>query len=134
MKQHERSTCVHKKLPIETQSTNTATTPENFENTKVQTQHMQSEIEIPPFFKNVPLDLINAAMLQQKAHEERHGGMEDKILNILNENEILKKRLDFSKKIITLLQQRMNFESIAMPYYPPLEDLMRFQLENHQDN
>jgi len=121
---------------LDSQSTNTMTTPENLDVSKIQAQTQDSKIEIPPFLKNLPIDYLNIP--KQRPQEERQGVMEDKIMNILSENQVLKKRLELSQKIIGLLQQKIQYEPVAIPDYPPPElfpeSLMRFQFYNNPDN
>ena len=64
--------------------------------------------------------------------------IEGKIMNIINENEFLKRRLDLSQKIITLLQQNVHINPLQAPEFASpdflTENLMRYQYFNNPDN
>jgi uncharacterized C2H2 Zn-finger protein len=119
LKQHEKSACIHKKIKV-------------------------SRDEPDHGFANpVSLDLSNDMMMNEKEsmmhsarpkivewefkpqapvqkYEENSNHFDYKVRNILTENQLLKKRLEFSQKIITLLQQKND----PMPYLDSSADMM----------
>ena len=102
LKQHEKSACIHKKIKVregqETPYTNSSITHNN-----PMTVDKDTMLQLARPTKIVDWDFKPHVPIQK--YEETQGDFDHKVRNILTENEILKKRLEFSQKIITLLQK-----------------------------
>jgi len=142
LKQHEKSNCVHKrmKVPVEGSSEGVENRNPNIsvkkEGRRVQDQDQAMKTEIPPFMKNTALSI--PSVWNSKEDNETAEIFEEKVKEILSENQILKRRLDLSQKIIGLLQHQMKYEPLNIPEYPlpemMTENLFRFQFYNNVDN
>jgi len=109
LKQHERSACIHQKIKLKEHSS------EVFMDAPAVTIPTHKPLETA---KEIPIGLKRPPMVgwEVKApvpipkREENPVHLESKVRNILTENQILKQRLEFSQKIITLLQKNDNMQ------------------------
>lgn len=109
LKQHERSACIHQKIKLKEHSN------EVFMDTPTVTIPTHKSLDTS---KDIPIGLKRPPMVgwEVKApvpipkREENPVHLESKVRNILTENQILKQRLEFSQKIITLLQKNDNMQ------------------------
>jgi len=109
LKQHEKSACIHKKIKVregqETPYVNSNIQHINSNPIAVEKEQML-QLTRP---KIVDWEFKPPVAIQK--FEETPADFDHKVRNILTENQILKKRLEFSQKIITLLQK-----NDSMPY------------------
>jgi len=120
LKQHEKSSCIHKKIKVRDEPDNGFANPASFElnnDLMVNEKDIMHQITKPKPVEWV--DYKHQNSLPTK-YEENSGHYEYKVRTILTENQLLKKRLEFSQKIITLLQQKND----PMPYLDTSGDVM----------
>jgi len=149
LKQHEKSNCVHKKLkdPLPVVSVENKEPHKAAAGKKIMHEHddgnpmKQVKTEIPPFYKNsssVWNSKDNQVIPASMGNERNQDFFEDKVKEILSENQILKKKLELSQKIIGLLQHQYKYEPLNIPEYAPpemmAENILRFQFYNNIDN
>ncbi len=137
LKQHEKSSCVHQKVKNFAISDGTV---------KEAKQTSGKEPVIKKILKSNPPPVAQETEAQESAKAEKNvepimplpknNVYEENIENIVTENEVLKRRLELSSKIIGLLQYKMQGEQISGPEYlfanrfP--EQYLRMQFFNQQ--